>query len=118
MPASISPEPPASDLPTLGLARGSLYLSRELCELYFPGIASVALLQREGGVYLLPLRGAAAGGALLKLRNARGDRVVHAPELLASLGIRESDPERHLAVRWEAEAAGLRILGLAQGNEV
>lgn len=82
------------------IARGSFYLARELCDAWLPDISAVATLVRDGRVYLLPLRGPAAGGLLLKVRNARGDRVVHADEFLHAVGISSGAPERWVAVRW------------------
>jgi hypothetical protein len=112
MSAPPSTEAPVAISHSLRITRGSLYLDRGLCDLYLPGISSVALLQRDGQVLLLPLHGATAGGALLKTRNARGDRVVHAPEFLRTLGIDDSDPARIVSVRWVSEVAGLLLQGL------
>lgn len=95
------------------IARGSFYLDRELCNLYLPGIESLAPLNRDGFVYLLPLFGTSAGGLLLKLRNARGDRVVHALEFLHTLGIDVESPERSATVRWVADLGGLLLEGLS-----
>lgn len=94
------------------IARGSFYLDRELCDLYLPGTESIAALIRDGQVYLLPLLGTAAGGSLLKLRNARGDRVMHALEFLRGLNIDADAPERRLPVRWISELGGLVLEGL------
>lgn len=100
---------------TARIARGSIYLDRELCDLYLPGTESVAAICREGRVYLLPLRGSAAGGSLLKVRNARGDRVVHALEFLRTLGIDAQAPALSVPVRWESDVAGLLLEGIAPG---
>jgi hypothetical protein len=97
---------------SLRIANGSLYLSRELCDLYLPGISAIALLQRDEGVFVLPLHGATSGGVLLKIRNAHGDRVAHALEFLSALGIDADTPERHHGVVWVSEIAGLRVEGL------
>ena len=94
------------------IARGALYIERETCDLYLPDISAVALLQREGLVFLLPLRGASAGGCLLKQRNVRGDRVVHVPEFLRSIGIDESAPDCSVSASWVSEMAALRLDGL------
>lgn len=97
------------------IARGSFYLSQELCALYLPGLEAIAPLTRDGEVYLLPLLGTAAGGLLLKLRNARGDRVVHALEFLRTLGIDADSPERIVRLRWISELGGLLLVGLGSG---
>jgi hypothetical protein len=94
-------------LDTVRIARGSLYLDRELCERYLTRVASVALMLRDGRIVLLPLHGTPGGGLLLKVRNARGDRVIHAPDFLRSLGIEESAAEFRLPARWDDGAAGL-----------
>ena len=94
------------------IARGSFYLSAELCALYLPGIDSIAPLAREGAVYLLPLLGTAGGGLLLKLRNAHGDRVVHALEFLRTLGLDADTPELNVPVRWASGLGGLLLEGL------
>lgn len=56
-------------------ATGYLHMPAELAEHHFAGDGLVALL-REPELWLLPTRGAAAGGLLLKRRNRRGDRSV------------------------------------------
>lgn len=99
------------------VARGSIYLDRELCDVYFPGVSAVAILRREGKVYLVPLAGSAAGGLFLKVRNVRGDRVVHAPEALGSLGFGETSPERLVPVRWNQHLHGLLLEGLEGAGE-
>lgn len=94
------------------IVSGSLYLSRELCDLYLPDIGAIALLNSDGCVFLLPLHGASAGGMLLKIRNAHGDRVTHALEFLRTLGIDADTPELSFQVRWISEIAGLLLEGL------
>lgn len=55
--------------------QGYLHLSAEVAREYFPQDVLVALPKgRE--MWLLPTRGAEAGGLLLKQRNPRGDRSV------------------------------------------
>ena len=55
---------------------------------------------------ILPVRHAASGGFLLKLRNAQGDRVVSAPHFFRDNGI-EDDRERRLECEWNHAAAAL-----------
>ncbi len=88
------------------LKRGSLYLSREIHDLYFPGLDTIILLRRDSDLVILPVRHAAAGGYLLKLRNGAGDRVVNAPDFFRAHGIAD-EAERDLVVTWEASSAGL-----------
>jgi len=91
---------------TVTLKRGSLYLSREVYGRYFPGLETIILLRRGDDLVILPVRHAAAGGYVLKLRNSAGDRVVHAPDFLRDHGVDEN-VERALAVQWSSESAGL-----------
>jgi hypothetical protein len=110
------PPPPEPSTAAAGrqlrIARGSFYLNRELCDLYLPRIEAIAPLSRDGRVYLLPLLGTAAGGLLLKLRNARGDRVVHALEFLRSVGVDADAPERLVVVSWASDLGGLLLEGI------
>ncbi|MDJ0753895.1 MAG: hypothetical protein QNJ45_10280 [Ardenticatenaceae bacterium] len=56
-------------------AEGYLRLTAEVAQTYFPEDVLVPLV-KEKELWLMPLRGAAAGGLLLKQRNAQGDRSV------------------------------------------
>lgn len=91
------------------IARGNLYLSRELCEMYFAGITAVALLRRGDTILVAPLIPDSAGGLLLKQRNARGDRVIHAQEFIRLNGIAEHFERRAVPTRWHPQAAALLI---------
>jgi hypothetical protein len=55
--------------------KGYLHLPADLAQRYFPNDALVAMV-RDGELWLLPTRGAAAGGLWLKQRNRHGDRSV------------------------------------------
>ena len=87
------PRPDSGAAPRVRIARGSLYLSRELCDRYLAGTTSIAAVIRDGRVYLLPLHGSTAGGSLLKVLNAHGDRVVHVDEFLRTVGVPVEAPE-------------------------
>jgi hypothetical protein len=86
--------------------RGSLYLAREVYDRYFPGLEAVILLRRDDDLLILPVRHAASGGYLLKLRNGAGDRVVSAPDFFREQGIEDED-ELELSVAWSPENAAL-----------
>jgi len=103
---------PAAKSAEVVVARGNFYLSREVCESYLPGIASVALLARDDEVMIVPLTRDSAGGLLLKQRNARGDRVIHAQEFFRSRNLPEQIESRSVPARWSAEAAALIVSGL------
>jgi hypothetical protein len=88
------------------LKRGSLYFSREVYDRYFPRLETIILLRRSDDLVILPVRHAAAGGYVLKLRNSAGDRVVHAPDFFRENGVAD-EIEAELAVFWSTESAGL-----------
>ena len=78
---------------------------------YFAGLEAVVLLRRGEDLAILPVRHAAAGGYLLKRRNAAGDRIVSAADFFRAQGI-DDQVERPLAVHWLTELAGLSVPGL------
>lgn len=86
--------------------RGSLYLSKEDYDRYFAGLEAVILLGRDGGLLVLPVRHAASGGYLLKLRNGAGDRVVNAPDFFREHGVAD-DCDLNLKAVWDSNQAGL-----------
>ncbi|MBL8473951.1 MAG: hypothetical protein KF778_06460 [Rhodocyclaceae bacterium] len=77
-----------------------------------PGIECVAVLERDGALMVVPLAPGSAGGLLLKLRNARGDRVIHAQEIFRRCGYRESFDEYPVHARWSAESSALVLDGI------
>lgn len=95
---------------TVTLRRGALYLASEVYDRYFAGLETVILLRRDRDLCILPVRNAAAGGYLLKLRNKAGDRVVHAPDFFREYGIDESIA-LELSVVWTAERGALVAAG-------
>ena len=100
-------------LASAGVCAGSLHLSREACERFLPSAASIALLRRGPDVLILPLTRESGGGLLLKVRNARGDRVIHAQEFFRTHGCAEDFAARRVAMRWDETAAALVLEGLA-----
>ena len=94
-------------LASAGVAAGNLHLTREACERWLPGVESVALLSRDGKVLIVPLTRESGGGLLLKVRNARGDRVIHAQEFFRMHGYSEDFSPRRVAIRWDDSAAAL-----------
>jgi hypothetical protein len=89
---------------------GYLHLPAELAERHFAGDGLVALL-REPELWLLPTRGGAAGGLLLKRRNARGDRSVLIWEQLPP-----GTPPGPRRARWDEANGALRV-ALAAAEE-
>jgi hypothetical protein len=77
---------------------------------YFRSVEAVILLIREGKLYVLPVRQIGAGGCLLKIRNAAGDRVAMAPDVFAANGLGEWSG-KGLAAHWSSEQGAL-VIGL------
>jgi hypothetical protein len=92
--------------PTVRVENGSLYLDADVYAEFFGGRDAVAVSARDGQIVLFPLSHASAGGSLAKVRNARGDRVIHARELLRGIDVDDSD-SHELAARWDQELAAL-----------
>jgi len=96
------------------IERGSLYLEAELYLRYFRGIGTAVLTGDSHTLLLLPIRHTAAGGLLMKIRNARGDRVMHVSEALIACGL-SSNFSGLFPACWDPSAAALRI-NLTGGN--
>ena len=94
------------------VVRGNLYLSREICETYLLDIEAIALLDREDKVLIVPLTPESGGGLLLKVRNARGDRVIHAQEFFRDKGYLEDFETRIFPLNWSQESAALVLYNL------
>lgn len=94
----------------VNLKRGALYLSCDVYDRYFTGLETVILLRRGQDLCILPVKHAAAGGYLLKLRNKVGDRVVHAPDFFREHGIDEN-VALELSVAWSTEQGALVAVG-------
>lgn len=95
--------------PEVSVVRGNFYLSREICDTYLPGVVSVALVLRDDEVMIVPLMGQSAGGLLLKQRNARGDRVIHAQEFFRNKDLAEEFELRTVPVHWCRDSAALVV---------
>jgi len=95
----------------LRIARGRIYLDRDLYDRYFRGIESAVLLADGRDLLIMPVASVASGGYLMKLRNSRGDRVIDAADTLRDNGLEESR-EHTPAVRWSAREAALRVPAL------
>lgn len=93
----------------VSIARGNVYLPRETYDTYFSTIEAAALLPHPEGILLLPLIQDSAGGSLIKIRNSRGDRVIHAQEFYRINGYAEQLPEIRHTVKWLSEKAALLI---------
>lgn len=90
----------------IDIRNGSIYVPVDIYDTYFAGLNAVIVLIRDGRLMILPVRQMAAGGCLLKIRNARGDRVATAPDVFDAHGLADYSA-RDLAVRWSAEDGAL-----------
>jgi hypothetical protein len=82
---------------------GYLRISREDAARFFPEDTLLALW-RDDTLVLLPTRGPAAGGLLLKQRNPQGDR-----SLLVSEVFGFEIPSGRFAADWDEDIGGLRV---------
>ncbi|CAE6784426.1 Putative hydrogenase maturation protease (Modular protein) [Nitrospira defluvii] len=96
----------SEDHPQVTIRQGSIYIDAKVYAKYLGGLESIVLLRQDQKLLLLPVRHAAAGGLLLKVRNPQGDRVVHAQEFLRGHGI-EDQQEKVVPVQWDSRMAAL-----------
>jgi|SRR4051812_16592332 hypothetical protein len=96
----------SAECASVRLQNGSLYLDAEVYEAFFGTRDSVAVLSRDEQIALFPLSPGGVGGSFAKIRNARGDRVIHARELLRGLDLDDSETHE-LVARWDPELAAL-----------
>ncbi|MCC6142081.1 MAG: hydrogenase maturation protease [Nitrospira sp.] len=86
--------------------QGSIFIDASTYARYFLGLECIVLLRQEHTLMLLPVRHAAAGGLLMKVRNAQGDRVIHAQEFFRGQGI-DDDREWTGSLQWNEQRAAL-----------
>ncbi|MCB9077954.1 MAG: hydrogenase maturation protease [Anaerolineaceae bacterium] len=91
--------------------QGYLHLSADLAQRYFPEDVLVVLVKTPE-LWLLPLRGASAGGLLLKQRNLKGDRSVLIWEHLP-----EGTPSGRYPAFWDDTRGALRIALASTAHE-
>jgi hypothetical protein len=91
---------------TISVARGTIRFPAGLVATYFSGIDAVAVLIDGATLRILPVFHAAAGGALLKQRNAQGDRVVGAFDVFEEHGLADFEAQ-DVPVRWSSGDAAL-----------
>ena len=93
---------------TVDIRRGSVYLPAAVVDTYFAGIDNVIVIIRDGAVLVLPVHHAAAGGCLLKIRNAAGDRVAITPDVFAAHDLADFTAA-DLPAQWSATDGALRV---------
>jgi hypothetical protein len=103
----VTPLPP----PPIHFSQGRLYIAREAYDRYLPGTSTVILLRNEDDLLVLPVSSAVAGGYIMKIRNAAGDRVVNGADFFRDQGI--GDDQHWQGVSdWCQSYAGIRLYEL------
>lgn len=95
------------------LRDGRLHIPREVYEARLSGCPALALLVRDGQWLLLPLLGG-AGGLQVKVRNARGDRVVESQEFFRSQGLDDDREPHELELAYVPELGAFRLAAAAR----
>ena len=90
----------------IAVKEGAIYLPRAVVDTYFSGIEAVIVLIRDGELMVVPVHQATAGGCLLKVRNAAGDRVVQARDVFQDRDLLDFATDA-LAARWRADKGAL-----------
>jgi len=91
--------------------RGTLMFPSADYENVFGPAGAIVLLRQDTDLLILAVHQAAAGGHLVKLRNAVGDRVVDAPEFFRMQQLDSELPLRVCAY-WSPERSALCVRGL------
>jgi hypothetical protein len=94
------------------LRAGRLYVPVATYEHALVGYPAVALLARDGAWWLIPLKGG-AGGLQLKLRTARGDRVVEAQEFFRAEGLEDTHEPRTFELAFEPSRGAFKLVAPA-----
>jgi hydrogenase maturation protease len=90
------------------LAGGDLFFDHVLYQRHLQGTASVALVRNAQQVIIFPLHAVEHGGLLLKQRNSRGDRIVHAQAFFRDNALNDSAALPLDAV-WDARRSALVV---------
>lgn len=88
------------------IRRGGLYFTSAIYERYFGGLENVVFLRDGGCLLVIPIRHQAAGGYVIKRRNAAGDRTVHAADFFRDNGLEDS-VDKTLSATWSEDRAAL-----------
>lgn len=87
---------------------GRLYIAKEAADRHFANIGTVILLRQDQDLLILPVRHAASGGYVLKIRNAAGDRVVNSADFFRDNGLSDKMQWRGQTA-WCATQQALRL---------
>tara|TARA_R110002096_G_scaffold403234_3_gene600769 strand:+ start:794 stop:1084 length:291 start_codon:yes stop_codon:yes gene_type:complete len=94
-------------MPSITLKNGNLYIDSDVYETYLNSADSVVLIHKESKYYLMPVQ-QMAGGLLMKIMNAKGDRVINAVEFLQYNNI-ETNDTRAIEAKWDQEFSALSL---------
>lgn len=83
----------------LRIERGSIHIEQAVYERFFDGRQGVLLMAKDSRVALVPID-QTDGGLIVKQRNAKGDRVIHAVEHLMASGI-GPEQQHELMADWD-----------------
>ncbi|MFO0923498.1 MAG: hypothetical protein U0905_13535 [Pirellulales bacterium] len=89
---------------------GYLRLDRESAERFFPN-DTLVVLHKDGEWVLMPTRGPAGGGMVLKQRNLRGDRSLLLVEMVQWIPL-----NGFYLARWDEASGGLRFQSNGNGS--
>lgn len=91
---------------TIAVRDGAIYLPCAVVDTYFRGIDAVIVLIQQHELMVMPVHQATAGGCLLKVRNAAGDRVVQARDVFQDQDLLDFATD-NLTVAWHADKGAL-----------
>jgi hypothetical protein len=95
--------------PDATIIDGRLHIPAALYMAHMAACPAVALLAEEQRWWLVPLL-AGAGGLQVKLRNARGDRVVEVREFLRQQGIDDDSPVLTVRLARDLQRGGFELI--------
>lgn len=93
----------------VSLRDGRLHIPAGVYQRWLAPCPALALLDRDGQWLVLPLFGG-AGGLQIKIRNARGDRVVESQEFFRSQGLEDDAAPREFELSPEPRLGGFSLL--------
>jgi len=100
-----------SDVCILFVRRGTLHFTSDVYERYFHDLDNLVLLRDGSDLIVLPVRHHAAGGYVIKLRSASGDRAVQGADFFRDHGI-DDNVELSIPARWSTARAALVAAGV------
>ena len=90
------------------LRQRRLYFPRAAYEAYFAGGSTIILLRKEQDLLVLPVRHAASGGYMLKIRNQAGDHVIDAGDFFRDQGL-DDNAEWEGTHSWSETSGGVQL---------